>query len=148
MYNVLLLHLTKWNFWVKNFPLKQFLLLQSNSYLDWTTCFEWDKSDYLLALNRFWNSVSQEFGGCITRNLSIHNAVHWLNIKIIIALSVVEQYNVKIIFGGWGRSTWFCVLVLYSQSIAWLPEWCDIKVIPSLDSCSKHIFCFCIKGIS
>jgi hypothetical protein len=40
MYNVLLLRLTIRNFWVKNFPLKQLLLLQYDSCLDWTTCFE------------------------------------------------------------------------------------------------------------
>jgi hypothetical protein len=50
------------------------------------------------------------------RNLSIHNAVHWLNIKITIALSVVEQHNLKIIIGGRGRSTWFlCTCVVQSK---------------------------------
>lgn len=50
------------------------------------------------------------------RNLPIHNAVHWLNIKITIALPVVEQHNLKIIIGGRGRSTWFlCACVVQSK---------------------------------
>jgi hypothetical protein len=72
---------------------------------------------------RFSNYVSRlidlslEVARCVVRNVTTHNAIHCINTKIIMTLSIAEQHNLKLVFVGRGRRVWLaCAWVMCSQA--------------------------------
>jgi hypothetical protein len=65
--------------------------------------------------------VAREVARRVARNVTTHNAIHRLNTKIIMALSVAERHNLKLAFVMCSRSTAYLLNDMLFLFISFVP---------------------------